>query len=198
MSANFDAGDVTVSKAEARTFARQVWRDARDATPEILERITSHWREFASASRFRDARILIYIPLPDEIDLLSTFADHDPARIFAPCTQADHRMEFRQFAPAVDQAVPGFMSVPGPPPDAPLLELPLREDDLVVIPALGANGQGFRLGRGGGYYDRWRERLAPARRIGLLPKKLINLTFSGEAHDIQFNWIITEDAPFEI
>ncbi|MEQ9366210.1 MAG: 5-formyltetrahydrofolate cyclo-ligase, partial [Leptospirales bacterium] len=191
-----DPDSPQLSKAEARALARKTWREIRQNQPEILDRITSHWRNFARRPRFRTGRVLIYLPLRDEIDILATLHDRDPAAVFAPCTLADHRMEFRQFAPASGRAIPGFQNVPGPAPDAPLLELPLREGDLVVVPALAANPDGFRLGRGGGYYDRWRDRLAPAETVALLPKSLANLGFSGESHDLCFNCIITEDAHF--
>jgi 5-formyltetrahydrofolate cyclo-ligase len=43
--------------------------------------------------------------------------------------------------------------------------MPLEEIDLVVAPALGFDGQGNRLGRGGSYYDRFftNEKLKAAR-----------------------------------
>ncbi|MHC4157027.1 MAG: 5-formyltetrahydrofolate cyclo-ligase, partial [Planctomycetota bacterium] len=43
--------------------------------------------------------------------------------------------------------------------------MPLEEIDLVVAPALGYDGQGNRLGRGGSYYDRFfaNEKLDAAR-----------------------------------
>lgn len=189
--------DPPFPKAEARSRARKIWRKIREEAPEALDRITSHWRNFLETPQNRGARILIYVPLPDEIDLLPTLVSRNPATIFAPCTFPDHRMEFRQFAPGSERAIPGYQNVPGPAPDAPLLELPLTPADLVVIPALGANRNGVRLGRGGGYYDRWRDRLERAQTIGVLPNALANLTFSGESHDIRFNYIITEDGLFQ-
>jgi 5-formyltetrahydrofolate cyclo-ligase len=45
------------------------------------------------------------------------------------------------------------------------IPVPLEEIDLVVAPALGYDGQGNRLGRGGSYYDRFfaNEKLSAAR-----------------------------------
>ena len=196
LNSDANSRDKSAAKSQARKFAREFWRTTRERRPGVISGITSHWREFLRERSVAAAgRVLIYLPLPDEIDLLGTLDDCDPDLIFAPCTYAGHRMEFRRFVPETERAVPGFRNVPGPDPRSPLLEEPLRPEDLVVMPALGANGAGFRLGRGAGYYDRWRERLAPAQRLGVLPAELARLDFPGEKHDIKFNIIITEEGP---
>ncbi len=48
---------------------------------------------------------------------------------------------------------PGFFGLPEPPETAPVLSR--EETDLAVVPCLGADREGYRLGRGGGYYDRY-------------------------------------------
>jgi len=66
--------------------------------------------------------------------------------------------------------------------------------DLVLMPLLGFDDQGTRLGYGGGYYDRT---------LSVLPKKplLVGLAFAAqelphiprEAHDIPLDMIVTEN-----
>lgn len=51
-----------------------------------------------------------------------------------------------------DALVPGPFGIPAPPPDAPA-EI-LRADDAVLVPGLAFDARGWRLGRGGGFYDR--------------------------------------------
>ena len=48
---------------------------------------------------------------------------------------------------------PGLYGLMEPDEQAPVL--PPEETDLAVLPCLGADRDGFRLGRGGGYYDRY-------------------------------------------
>lgn len=65
--------------------------------------------------------------------------------------------------------------------------------DLVLMPLLGFDGEGTRLGYGGGYYDRT---------LAVLPKKplLIGLAFAAqelsfiprEAHDVPLDAVVTE------
>lgn len=40
--------------------------------------------------------------------------------------------------------------------------------DLILVPCLGLDNQGHRLGHGGGYYDRWIARNSKGSRIGIL------------------------------
>lgn len=63
----------------------------------------------------------------------------------------------------VDRATPlieGAFSVPEPDQQAPLL--PAEEVDFALIPALAVDPRGFRIGYGGGYYDRLLPRLSHA------------------------------------
>lgn len=70
---------------------------------------------------------------------------------------------------------------------------PLAEPDLILMPLLGFDAQGTRLGYGGGYYDRTLEKLS--RR-----PKLIGLAFAAQeidyipraAHDVPLDAVVTE------
>jgi len=92
-----------------------------------------------------------YWPKDDEFDigpLLSRLsADGHP--IALPVVVAPGvPLIFRQWRDG-DGLEPGFMDIPAPLPDAPELK-----PDIVLVPFLQADRYGFRLGYGGGYYDR--------------------------------------------
>jgi 5-formyltetrahydrofolate cyclo-ligase len=56
--------------------------------------------------------------------------------------------------------------------------------DVVIVPALHIDQQGYRLGQGGGFYDRALAHL-PGWKIGLVhPGELTSLSLPREAHDI--------------
>jgi 5-formyltetrahydrofolate cyclo-ligase len=68
--------------------------------------------------------------------------------------------------------------------------------DVVLVPALAVDGSGYRLGNGGGYYDRT---LAALRAAG--PIAAVGVTFAAlrverlphAAHDQRLDWLLSED-----
>jgi 5-formyltetrahydrofolate cyclo-ligase len=71
----------------------------------------------------------------------------------------------------------------------------LRRLDLILLPLLGYDAQGQRLGQGGGYYDRTLARLGKARRplrIGLAYACQQLATLPVEDHDRPLHAVLTE------
>jgi 5-formyltetrahydrofolate cyclo-ligase len=69
-------------------------------------------------------------------------------------------------------------------------ELP-EKYDVIVVPLLGFNGQGHRIGYGGGFYDRFLASQHPAITIGLCYQNG-RCEFIAEPHDIPLQYIVTE------
>ncbi|WP_210365935.1 5-formyltetrahydrofolate cyclo-ligase [Bacillus sp. REN3] len=66
------------------------------------------------------------------------------------------------------------------------------EIDLVIVPGLAFSNEGFRLGFGGGYYDRFLENYK-GNTLSLAFRKQLVSNVPIEAHDIPVDRIITED-----
>ena len=64
--------------------------------------------------------------------------------------------------------------------------------DLVIVPALAYDLAGFRLGYGGGYYDRFLTG-TQAFKAGLARERLIMDMLPRESHDIAVDSVITEE-----
>ena len=63
--------------------------------------------------------------------------------------------------------------------------------DLVIVPALLADKNGYRLGYGGGYYDRFLKVVPDVKTICALPKELLVETLSCDDNDVKVDVVIT-------
>lgn len=64
--------------------------------------------------------------------------------------------------------------------------------DLVVVPGLGFDRKGMRLGRGEGYFDRFLTRTAKAPKIGLAFREQMVCKIPTAPHDIPVHRVITD------
>lgn len=100
---------------------------------------------------------------------------------------------FRRWAPG-EPLEDGTFGIAVPPPEADMLE-----PDVLLVPLLAFDDEGYRLGYGGGFYDRT---LALCR--AHTPETLaVGVAFAGQrvdrvprsAEDQRLDWIITEEGP---
>lgn len=68
---------------------------------------------------------------------------------------------------------------------------PEKKYDVVLVPLLGFNKQGFRLGHGGGWYDRFLATQPQALKIGIGWEDSL-VEFTPEPHDIPMDIVVTE------
>ncbi|WP_344127773.1 5-formyltetrahydrofolate cyclo-ligase [Saccharopolyspora halophila] len=68
----------------------------------------------------------------------------------------------------------------------------IAQADAVLVPALGVDHRGVRLGRGAGHYDRSLPLANPdAARIGVVREAEFVPELPGESHDVLMTWVIT-------
>ena len=67
-----------------------------------------------------------------------------------------------------------------------------KELDLVIAPGLGFSRRGARLGRGGGYFDRFLRKAKRAKKIGVAFREQIVKKIPVQAHDICMDRVITD------
>lgn len=63
--------------------------------------------------------------------------------------------------------------------------------DLLVVPCAGFNAGGYRLGYGGGYYDRTLAAEGPPRTVGIA-YAMCEAGFAADAHDVRIDAVIIE------
>lgn len=123
----------------------------------------------------------------------------DTSRLIPPLLQAGKtvalprclshvEMEFHRYL-GPERLQRGTYGIPEPSEDASLL-IP-NAGDLMVVPALCCDRRGFRLGHGGGYYDRYLARHAPST-MALCRETLLLETIPVQEHDVKMGLILTE------
>lgn len=113
-------------------------------------------RRLMAQPEFERARtVMIYLPLPDEVDLspIALRGWQEQKTIAAPKISWDQRhmipIEIRSLETDVVGTARGLREPADGEP------IPLEMLDLVVVPALAFDPRGNRLGRGAGFYDRF-------------------------------------------
>ncbi len=171
--------------AQRRTLEVGARRAARDA---LVEHLRGLLRD-----RLGDlqGRVLAaYWPIKGEPDLRPLLAELDEAGVVLALPVVEIRaapLVFRHWTPRT-RMVPGFWSIPVPPPDAPALT-----PSITLAPLLGWDGEGYRLGYGGGYFDRTLAACSPRPftiGVGLEAAKLP--TIFPQPHDVRLDAVVTE------
>jgi len=127
---------------------------------------------------------------PETERLLRTLCEQGK-RVCLPRMLPGHLMELPLYDPAAPMKEVAF-GIREPDESAPLV--PKETVDLVLVPAVCYDKQGYRLGFGGGYYDRWLEHFTGFR-VGLCRKAILQDKVPTEAHDSRVDLLITEDGP---
>ena len=70
--------------------------------------------------------------------------------------------------------------------------IPIELIDVFILPALGFTKNGFRLGRGGGYFDRALRNIDKNKIIGVSYHEVYPIDFPVESHDLQVGTVVTD------
>ncbi len=151
------------AKVELRKRARSL----RAAIPaaaiaERSARIVARLEAEPAIAAARTVSLFWPIPGKNEVDLrafAATLRARGVATAWPRIDAAAHTMTFHLVEDPAS-FVPGPMGLSEPAPDAPLA----LSIDVVIVPALLVDGSGYRLGYGGGFYDRALPALCPPAR----------------------------------
>ena len=181
------------SKEEFRQYCKKEWDKIEKSLfkKKDLYKALVHLENFLNTKK-RNTRILSYIPIKYEIDLRKVLHTKDYFLHYLPKIEKKS-MQFYY----LDQAQKNKAKENSSSQQI-NLELPLKQEDCVILPCLGIHPLGYRLGRGSGYYDRWKEKMKDCQKIALLPEKLSLLGFPYERHDIAIDIVITEKGHREL
>ena len=160
-----------------------------DGRREISRRICE--RLFSSPEYLRAGRIFCFVGCGAEIDTRPFLrrAAADGKKVYVPRCRSAGEMDAVQIRGEED-LVPGKSGIPEPPPDFPAADR--DEIGLAVVPCLAADADAWRLGRGGGYYDRFLEGFCGDTLL-VCPEALVLPRVPREKWDRKCGRLITED-----
>ena len=137
----------------------------------------------------RSDTILTYMPMRTEVDLRSLLVDFTDKRWLLPriLPEENHRMVFHPYDP--DQLIEHPFGMAEPAPYLP--QIPPAEIQLVLVPGLAFDRSGWRLGYGGGYFDRFLWDFSGVSVGAVFQALLVDALPHGE-HDVPMRWLVTE------
>ena len=159
-------------KAHLRQQIKQALREADSAVLAQVDQTIS--RRVLDLAPFQQAQtILSYAPFGREFnaDWLNQVILDQGKTLALPLVTSPGQMEARRIQ-SLAQLVPGAYGIREPGPDTPVLSP--DSIDLVLLPGLAFDVSCCRMGRGGGYYDRYLAlfpgyTIAPTRELQIVP-----------------------------
>jgi len=180
-----------VDTAAVKASLRQRLRGQRVADPAAATRAAAHFWRQPEAATLR--LLLAFAPLPDELDPTPLVAEarRRGVAVAYPRCEFDGLRLYR-----VDDETAlatGRYGLQEPDPDRALPVDP-SDVDVALVPALAVDSRGYRLGRGGGHYDRllahphWR-----AWRVGFVPAARVRTELPVDPWDVPLDAFLTEE-----
>lgn len=191
-----DEDGVALEKRAARAAVRSAV-SALSPTARVLASGCVCQRLMAMEAFGKARTVMLYAPLRDEIDLTG---------VLERCRETGRRVcaaragwQARSLEPAEvggtgwEELVEARYGLREPAPGAPAVNL--EEIDLLIVPAMAFDREGHRLGRGGGFYDRFLAR-AELRRafllgVGFAPQLVARVPRL--EHDRPVDAVVTDD-----
>lgn len=178
-----------------KTELRQKYRSLRQAMTQEIK----NQRDEAIAAQVsrlwqyqRNEVLLIYVSTPIEVDTQRIIrqALAEGKRVAVPrCVPDTRNMEF-YYIRSLDELEPGAFGVLEPRPDPERLYRE-AEGGLCIVPAFSYDWQGFRLGYGKGYYDRFLSRFE-GNMVGICYSDCVQRSLPHGRYDRPVELLVTE------
>ena len=131
----------------------------------------------------KSKNVMIFYPMPDEVNLLSLLNDN--AKNFYLPRINGKELECCPYKNDDELCESCFHTL-----EPTCASCSKTNLDMVIVPALACDKNNFRLGYGGGFYDRFLKNFSGITTV-CIPKELITDTIYPEEHDIKVDLIIT-------
>lgn len=141
-------------------------------------------------------QILLYASLPTEIDTDGLFAHALAAGkhcLYPRCVQ-NHQMIYH-YVENLDQLTCSTMGIREPAQTAPVYQS--QSSDLCIVPALSYDSSGYRMGYGGGFYDRFLPGFSGVT-VGICYDEDIETRLPRGRYDVRVDILMTESGIFRL
>jgi len=172
-------------RQRCKTIRKELGEEFRQNASKAICTHLAAWEVFQAAKV-----VLTYMPIRGEVDLCTLLANFPEKRWLLPRIFPGEigRMNFHPYDPDNLILHPFGMAEPA----AHLPQVPASEIQLVLAPGLAFDRSGWRLGYGGGYFDRFLMEFKGVCVGVVFESLLLNAIPHGE-YDIPMNWIVTEN-----
>ena len=177
------------ARAEAAAIRKRASAENPDAGDKLRDQIVANAIQLGLSLPYH---VSAFLPIGSEIDTLPTMralADLGHITALPVVVGKDQPLIFRKWF-VDEKLVPGGFGT-----SEPLASEPEIIPEILLVPMLAFDAQGYRLGYGGGFYDRTIEKLE---KLG--PITTVGIAFSAQhvdtvprgPHDRQLQWVATE------
>jgi len=137
-------------------------------------------------SAFKEARtVLLYYPIHNEVDLRPLLTKYAGQKTFLLPVTHRRSMEVRPYD-GEDMMRKGRLGVPEP-----QTQTYTGSIDLIIVPGVAFDHHRHRIGRGGGYYDRFLSKHASVKKIGVCYTFQLKHAIPHSLHDVKMDRVIT-------
>ena len=178
--------DLQAQKLELRRELKSR-RAGRSYDPEAAERFCVHLAELCLELGVTTVATYLAMQSEPDTELFIDWAIENELTVLAPVSHPNGSLSWVEFDGETSEGMFGFAEPVGKAAD-------LAKAQLILIPALGVDGKGHRIGKGKGYYDRALSALKqPAPVVALVFRDELLDAVPIEAHDQPVDAVVTED-----
>lgn len=181
---------------------KKLRKEIKDKLKQIPKPLYEHYSYLIAQSLYQDplwqsaATIGITVSIPPEVDTYQIIRNawREGKRIVVPkCIATNRQMDFRELR-SFDQLESVYFSLLEP-KEAETELVDKKEIDLLIVPGIAFTKEGYRLGVGGGYYDRFLQDFQ-GHTLSLAFSEQMVSSLPMEEHDLPVEKIITNKGSY--
>ena len=182
--------------AEKQEIRKRILKLRNAMTPEeITEKSGLIIRRLTELREFREAStLMVFLSFGSEVltdDLLRWGWEAGKRMVIPLCRPEDRRLTTCLLCGFAELEA-GHYGIREPKAEI-VRTVPREEIDAVLVPAVAFDRRGYRVGYGGGYYDRFLPEVPRAARIGVAFSRQIVAEIPADSHDVPADRIVTEE-----